>query len=142
MKDTLAEALGVIPMPQKQLENKAPVSVNDVILPDQEHDYQLSRETFHELIRRGSSAIESIECRITSGDSLDPKLYEAYATMLKTVSDVTKNLYDLQRKTKELKEKDAPKKVLPTEPNSINVEKAVFVGSSVDLLRQAKGSKE
>jgi hypothetical protein len=58
---------------------------------------------------------------------------------MKTVADTTKDLYDLQKKTKELNKED---KSRPQDEQRINVEKAVFVGSTAELLKQVKSEKK
>ena len=68
-------------------------------------------------------------------ESESPRAYEVLATMMKTIADTTKDLYDLQKKTKDLKgEKKA-------EGPSVTVEKAVFVGTPSDLLKKIKEEK-
>jgi len=133
MKDPLAKALGIESqveiLPPAKIEDK-PVEIN---LPDQESDYQLSRNTFRELIRKGNLAMDDMQKLASEAES--PRAYEVYATMMKTIADVTKDLYELQKKTKELKEV----KGKPSQPDgAINVEKAVFVGTTADLLKQIK----
>jgi hypothetical protein len=54
---------------------------------------------------------------------------------MKTIADTTKDLYDLQKKTKDLK--DNGKK----EETTVTVEKAVFVGSTAELLQRVKEEK-
>ncbi len=101
--------------------------------PDQEEDYQLARKTFRALITKGNDAIEGISDLAKESES--PRAYEVMATLMKTVADTTKDLYALQKMTKELKTED---KSRPQDEQRINVEKAVFVGSTAELLRQVK----
>ena len=68
-------------------------------------------------------------------ESESPRAYEVLATMMRTVADTTKDLYDLQKKTKEL---SGQKKDDPT----VNVDKAIFVGTTADLLKQIKEKKD
>jgi hypothetical protein len=68
-------------------------------------------------------------------ESESPRAYEVLATMMRTVADTTKDLYDLQKKTKDLRD-DGRKE----QPN-VTVEKAVFVGSPTDLLKKIKEQK-
>ena len=110
--------------------NEQPVSTQNL---DQEEDYQLARTTFRALITQGNHAIEGISDLAKESES--PRAYEVMATLMKTVADTTKDLYALQKMTKELKTED---KVRPSEEQRINVEKAVFVGSTAELLRQVK----
>jgi hypothetical protein len=84
------------------------------------------------LIDKGNSAIEGITDLAKESES--PRAYEVLATLIKTVADTTKDLYDLQKKTKDLKTEE--KKV--AEASVTNIDKAVFVGSTSDLLKQIK----
>jgi hypothetical protein len=52
--------------------------------------------------------------------------------MIKNLSDVTEKLMILQKQQQELKPKD------PAAPTNITVDKAVFVGSTADLLKKLK----
>ena len=71
---------------------------------DQDEDYKLSRKTFRSLITKGSTAIEDMTDLARESES--PRAYEVLATLIKTVSDTTKDLYDLQKKTQLLLELD------------------------------------
>lgn len=102
---------------------------------DQEDDYNLSRKTFRDLINKGNGAIEDLTD--LAKDSESPRAYEVLATLMKTVSDATKDLYDLQKKTKELKKIDGVK----TGADNITVEKAVFVGTPTELLEKLREEK-
>ena len=134
--DALSEALGV----ETKIEVLQPIekiNIEHVDLPDQENDYQLSRNTFRDLIRKGNLAIDDMQ--ELAKQSEHPRTYEVYATLIKTIADVTKDLYDLQKKTKDLKEIRGK----PTQPEgAIAVERAVFVGTTADLLKQVKENKQ
>lgn len=130
----LSEALGIenaveiIPPKQVEIIN-TPHEDNDV-----EADYNLSRRTFRSLIDKGNAAMENLTD--LAKDSESPRAYEVLATMMRTIADTTKDLYDLQKKTKDLKGEDKKE-----QPN-VTVEKAVFVGSPSDLLKKIKEEKE
>jgi hypothetical protein len=66
-------------------------------------------------------------------ESQHPRAYEVAANMIKNLSDVTEKLMILQKQQQELRPKDEL-----TGPTNINVDKAVFVGSTAELLRQLK----
>ena len=103
---------------------------------DTKADYNLSRKTFRDLITKGNGAIE--ELTDLAKESESPRAYEVLATLMKTVSDATKDLYDLQKKTTELKKMDGVEKPA----DNIIVEKAVFVGTTAELLKQIKEKNE
>jgi len=125
----IENAVEIIP-PKKETEIiNTPHEINDA-----EADYQLSRRTFRDLINKGNSAVESLTDLAKESES--PRAYEVLATMMKTISDTTKDLYDLQKKTKDLK---GEKK---EDITNVTVEKAVFVGSPSDLLKRIKEEKQ
>jgi len=131
--ETLSDALGI------EHEVLPPVVVQPVHEPimenqaDQEEDYRLARKTFRQLINKGNDAIEGISDLAKESES--PRAYEVMATLMKTVADTTKDLYALQKMTKDLKAED---KARPQDEQRINVEKAVFVGSTAELLKKVK----
>jgi len=132
--DALSDALGIenaveiIPPQQPQPIINTPHEEDDI-----KADYNLSRRTFRDLINKGNSAMESLTDLAKESES--PRAYEVLATMMRTVADTTKDLYDLQKKTKEL---SGQKKDDPT----VNVDKAIFVGTTADLLKQIKENKQ
>jgi hypothetical protein len=135
---TLSDALGIEHISvSEETEILLPVVVNEQPLPaenpDQEEDYRLARKTFRALITQGNHAIEGISDLAKESES--PRAYEVMATLMKTVADTTKDLYALQKMTKELKTED---KGRPQDEQRINVEKAVFCGSPTELLRMIK----
>lgn len=137
---SIADALGIenhveIIPPKKAPEVIEPEPVSDD--SDQTEDYKLSRRTFRDLINKGNGAIEDLTDLARQSES--PRAYEVLATLMKTVSDATKDLYDLQKKTKELKKFDEKGK--PAADGNITVEKAVFVGSPSELLAKIKEAK-
>lgn len=135
MSDKFAEALGIEPVEpviEPKQEIIVPSKPPEELPEDTKEDYELSRNTFRSLIRKGNEAIEGINELARQSES--PRAYEVLATLMKTVADTTKDLYDLQKKTKELRQ--VGKKEVDT--TSVTVEKAVFVGSPTDLLDQIK----
>lgn len=109
---------------------------------DQEEDYILAREVLRNLIKKGNDAIDDIGSIARQTESA--RGFEVMSTLIKTVSDTTLSLYDIQKKTKDLKGPDPesdPRKKNPDAGN-INVEQAVFVGSAAELLSAIKNKKE
>ena len=119
MSNKLGDALGIEPVEEetKAVEVLPPEQPQEVALTDDaEMDYHLSRRTFRALIDKGNSAMENLTDLAKESES--PRAYEVLATMMKTIGDMTKDLYDLQKKTKDLKGES--KKQEPNQP--INVE--------------------
>ena len=138
VNQSLSNALGIAFEPAKQ-EILLPEVVEEksTDLPDQAEDYRLARKTFRSLIDKGNSAIEDLTDLARQSES--PRAYEVLATLMKTVGDTTKDLYDLQKKTKDLMKED---KSRPQDEQRINVEKAVFVGSTAELLKKVKSNED
>ena len=94
-------------------------------------DYQYSRENFYSLIERGQDAITGI--LDLAKESEHPRTYEVAGQLIKTVSEVTERLADLQQKMQFLKE--VPDKA----PQ--NVTNALFIGSTKELQQLMKQNK-
>ena len=92
-------------------------------------DANYSRANYYNLIEKGNEALDGI--LEVAKESQHPRAYEVAANMIKNLSDVTEKLMILQKQQKELQPKDAA-------PTNINVDKAVFVGSTADLLKKLK----
>lgn len=129
--DIIAKSLGIENAIEIIPPKKEPEIINTPHEDDDiKADYNLSRRTFRDLIHKGNQAMESLTDLAKESES--PRAYEVLATMMRTVADTTKDLYDLQKKTKDLR--DDGKK----EQTNVTVEKAVFVGSPTDLLKRIK----
>lgn len=137
LNKTLSAVLGIDPIPEekKEIEILSPESEPSVaenpISEDVKTDYDLSRKTFKRLINKGEEAITELSELAKASEH--PRSYEVLATLIKTVADTTKDLYDLQKKTKEI----MGTKGYNSNPE-INVDKAVFVGTTADLLKKIK----
>lgn len=94
-------------------------------------DAHYSRANYYNLIEKGNEALDGI--LEVAKESQHPRAYEVAANMIKNLSDVTEKLMILQKQQKELR---GPQEQ-PQQQN-INVEKAVFVGSTAELLKQLK----
>lgn len=96
-------------------------------------DSEFARQNIRQLIEKGNDAIDGILNVAKASDH--PRAYEVAANMLKHLTDMNKDLMEIQKRKKDLQ----PKESAPT--NGINVDKAVFVGSTKELVKLLK-SKE
>lgn len=106
-----------------------PVTIHHSVERDPDADY--SRSNYYNLIEKGNEALDGI--LEVAKESQHPRAYEVAANMIKNLSDVTEKLMILQKQQKELR-KDDP----VAAPQNINVEKAVFVGSTAELLKKLR----
>lgn len=128
MSDTdknLAEILNTDYIPVVQEDKPITIHQSDENNPDANY----SRANYYNLIEKGNEALDGI--LEVAKESQHPRAYEVAANMIKNLSDVTEKLMILQKQQQDLK----PKEVAPT---NINVDKAVFVGSTADLLKKLK----
>ena len=145
MKKAMANELGISfkkekPVIEQKEVMKPKDDCVDVILhedntessDDAKKDYKLARGTLRKVIKQGNSVME--ELKAVAVQTENPRAYEVFATMIKTIAETTTHLYDLQIKTKELNEGG---KNIKNDGN-INIDKAVFVGTSAELLKQIK----
>lgn len=124
----LAEILNTDYIPVVKEENKS-VTIHEPDRSVANPDADYSRSNYYNLIERGNEALDGI--LEVAKESQHPRAYEVAANMIKNLSDVTEKLMILQKQQKELQPKDAA-------PTNINVDKAVFVGSTADLLKKLK----
>ena len=94
-------------------------------------DAHYSRANYYNLIEKGNEALDGI--LEVAKESQHPRAYEVAANMIKNLSDVTEKLMILQKQQKELRGPEEQ-----AAPTNINVDKAVFVGSTAELLKQLK----
>ena len=101
---------------------------------DQEDDYQLARNTLRNLIHKSENTLDDmIEL---AKNSEHPRTYEVAGQLIKTVSDVAKDLIELQKKVKDLKDGD------PVSAKNVTNNNVVFAGSTADLFKMLKNKDD
>ena len=100
---------------------------------DVEKDYEYTRGNLYSIIEKGQEAINGI--LELAQESEMPRAYEVAGQLIKSVSDATDKLMDLQKKLKDVNEEVASKG--PT-----NVTNALFVGSTADLSKLIKAQSD
>jgi len=88
-------------------------------------DYVQVRQNLYDLIDTGKDAIQNILDVAKAGDS--PRAYEVVSQMLKTVSEMNKDVLDVHDKVKKIKED----KYNLTQKNTTN--NTIYVGSTSEL---------
>ena len=101
---------------------------------DIDKDYEYTRGNLYSIIEKGQEAINGI--LELAQDSEMPRAYEVAGQLIKSVSDATDKLMDLQKKLKDVEEETQQKG-----PSTVN--NALFVGSTAELAKLLKnGAKE
>ena len=98
---------------------------------DPDIDFETGRKNLYNLLDKGNEAIDGILELAKEGEH--PRAYEVAGQLIKTVSEVSQNLLDLQDKLKKVKE------IPNTGPK--NVTNALFVGSTTELQKMLKDKK-
>ena len=136
----LSETLNVEVDKDDELDNLPVVESKKEITPIQqaaEVDTEFARDNIKNLINKGSVALDNL--LQVARESEHPRAYEVAATMIKNLSDSNKDLLDLQKKKKDLSP-DSQNIVGNTK--NMNIDKAVFVGSTTELVKFLKNKKE
>ena len=97
---------------------------------DIEKDYEYTRGNLYSIIEKGQEAINGI--LELAQESEMPRAYEVAGQLIKSVSDATDKLMDLQKKLKDVNEEQEVKG-----PTTVN--NALFVGSTAELQKLLKG---
>ena len=139
MKKTVDDKLNdIFDVQGKIVEQALPVVVADqpkkeVIsgVPNDESidaDYEYARENLKLFIEQGKVAMENIIFLAKEGES--PRAYEVVGQLIKTLSDTNKDLLDLGKKVKDLKNKKDD-----TQQPAQHITNALFVGSTAELQK-------
>ena len=127
----------------ESLEIKATITAKEIIkeskkeiksIQSKDHselDYDYIRGTLYNLIEKGQEAATSL--LELAQDGQQPRAYEVFGQLIKSVADATDKLMDLQKKVKEVTEDNVKG---PT-----NVTNALFVGSTAELAKLLKKSE-
>ena len=92
-------------------------------------DYEYTRGNLYSIIEKGQEAIDGILELAQESDM--PRAYEVAGQLIKSVSDATDKLMDLQKKLKDVNEEKETKG-----PTTVN--NSLFVGSTAELQKFLK----
>lgn len=101
---------------------------------DQQSDYDLARETLRTVIVKGQNTLDDIIDLARNGEH--PRSFEVAGQIMKTLSDTAKDLLELQKKVKDLKEPEKAE-AAPAIGTQNNV---VFAGSTAELLKMLRNN--
>ena len=105
-----------------EVNKKEKVNVVKSETNDLTDDYNFSRDQYHTLIDKGNEALE--ELLAVAKESESARAYEVTAQLVRTLSDTTKELLELQKTKKEI-EKEIK------DPKTVN--NSLFIGSTKEL---------
>ena len=100
------------------------------VADDIKKDYDYTRGNLYSIIEKGQEALNGV--LELAQESEQPRAYEVAGQLIKSVSDATDKLMDLQKKLKDVEEDKVVKG-----PSTVN--NALFVGSTAELQKLIKG---
>lgn len=129
LNEKLSEALDIEP-----IELNTDFEVVETPKDSVQDDAEYARKNLRTLIEKGNNAVDNI-IEIAK-QSEHPRAFEVAAGLLKNLADMNKDLMEIQKRKKDLS---------PVDPSAgaknINVDKAVFVGSTAELVKMLKSNK-
>jgi len=134
MNNKLSEALNTEPIeinPIIEVQSTEVTSLNQV-----EDDANFARSNIRDLIAKGNTAMDQLLA--VAKESEHPRAYEVAAGLIKNLADMNKDLLELQKRRKDL---SPNQEGFAGNAKSLNVDKAIFVGSTNELVKFLKNNK-
>ena len=120
----------LMPAEKKEIEPVKPKSFSP---QDIQKDYEYTRGNLYSIIEKGQEAINGI--LELAQETEQPRAYEVAGQLIKSVSDATDKLMELQKKLKDVEETN-------TQKGPTNVTNALFVGSTAEIQKMIKKADE
>lgn len=100
---------------------------------DLDQDYDEARQTLKELVKKGNDAIDHLLAIAT--DTEHPRAFEVVATLIKNTAEANEKLMSMQKSIRDMKN-------IKQKDGGVQVDKAIFVGSTAELNKLLKGKKD
>ena len=123
--DEILEITSLVPTPEMAPE--PPARIIPKTGKDEDIDYNYARENYYNLIERNQDAVE--EMLEIAKQSEHPRAFEVVGQLIKSGLDANKELMTLHKTKKELSIEKS---------SGVNVNNAVFVGSTAELQKLLK----
>lgn len=127
----LSEIFDVEPIKEEIKEETLPAVVEYVDPVNADADF--ARTNIRDLVLQGNRAVD--ELMLVARDGQHPRAYEVLSGLMKNLADMNKDLLEIQKRKKDLVPKAETQ-------NNLNIDKAVFVGSTAELVKMLKTQKQ
>ena len=127
----LSEIFDVEPMKEVSKEEILPAVIEYADPVNADADF--ARENIRELVTQGNQAVN--ELMLIARDGQHPRAFEVLSGLMKNLADMNKDLLEIQKRKKDLTPKAESQ-------NNLNIDKAVFVGSTAELVKMLKNQKQ
>jgi hypothetical protein len=128
LNEKLSQALDVEPIELKETATELVEASNSI-----ENDAEYARNNIKVLIQKGSDAADHIV--EIAKQSEHPRAFEVAANLLKNLADMNKDLLEIQKRKQDLNQK------ITNNTKNVNIDIAVFVGSTAELIKQLRENK-
>jgi len=130
--DEILEITSLVPTPEIKPEPASRIKPNsDSDVKHDDIDYNYARENYYNLIERNQDAVE--EMLEIAKQSEHPRAFEVVGQLIKSGLDANKELMALHKTKKELS--------IEKSGGDVNVNNAVFVGSTAELQKLLKSKR-
>ena len=126
--DEILEITSLVPTPE--IKPEPPAKIIPKSGKDDDIDYNYARENYYNLIERNQDAVE--EMLEIAKQSEHPRAFEVVGQLIKSGLDANKELMTLHKTKKELSIEKS---------SGVNVNNAVFVGSTAELQKLLKAKR-
>lgn len=133
LNEKLSEVLDVEPIQFEVVESKETQPVENLPATVVDDDAAFARCNIRTLIEKGNQAMNDL--LNVAKASEHPRAYEVAAGLIKNLADLNKDLLEIQKRRKDLSPQEA------SSVKNVNVDKAVFVGSTAELVKLLKTNK-
>lgn len=132
--ENLSELFDIEPISKLEVQEEKKVEIIEAkqVEEKENNDYDYVRQNIKTLIQKGNNAMD--ELLHVARESEHPRAYEVAATLIKNLSELNKDLMEVEKRKQELNK-------TTNNNNNINVDKAVFVGSTTDLVKLIRKNK-
>lgn len=128
LENNLSDIFDIVTTEKKEIVVAEPEQTD----PTVDNDFLVARKNINSLLTKGNTAIDQL--LLVAKETEHPRAYEVAANLIKTLGDLNKDLLDLQKKKKELSGTNST-------GNTTNIDKAVFVGSTNELVKLIRSNK-
>ena len=126
----LSEIFDVEPIKEVPKEEILPAAVVEYADPVNA-DADFARDNIRELVVQGNQAVN--ELMLIARDGQHPRAFEVVATLIKNTAEANEKLMIMQKSVRDMKNIKSKE--------TVNVDKAIFVGSTAELVKLLKTTK-
>jgi hypothetical protein len=130
--DPIGKALNMAPMEIDNIVNSMTAESHD---DSANKDFEFARANLYGVIENGQEALFKL-AQIADA-SQHPRAFEVLSTLMKTIVDANKDLLDLQKKIRDIKDADDPQN-----EKAKTINNNLFVGSTAELQKMITDLKK